>query len=145
MTAVPHAPETIEDTLRRAREAIDTQASELANLRTELDAAKTSNFNLNTELGQARNHITRIRTGLITEAKERGWCDELNDFLESVGLEPHVVPMVVHFSGEITVQASMGDSDAAIERAIQLLREAPDDYLSFSATDAPATGGTSVF
>jgi predicted RNase H-like nuclease (RuvC/YqgF family) len=110
---VPQAPE---DTLREARDTIDrlsrenTELREVNNraaarvntLRQETDRMARDNELKTRQLQEARAHIVKIRQGIIDEAEERDWCDEVNNFLRRVDLDPWEKTFKVTFP-EITV------------------------------------------
>ena len=52
---------------------------------------------LQAELAKAHETITRVRDRLIQEAEKRGWCEEFDQIMEEVGLEPRRQPKLVRF------------------------------------------------
>jgi len=88
---------------------------------------------LEERLAAAQSHVARLQTqhdevrhALISEAIGRGWCDDLNNFLEGVGYERWEVEYQVTFSYTTTVTMSgcERDDDEATARAWEQMRDA---------------------
>jgi len=58
-----------------------------------------------------------VRDRVIEEAIDRDWCDEVNDFLESIDLEPRTHAYTV----TVPIHIDAPDSDAALSKVRALL------------------------
>lgn len=117
---------------RRLAEA--TQRAERAErtLATAQMSLATAQSNLQAERAK---HVA-VRRALIDEAVERSWCEELNDFLDSVGYEKWEVTYEVEisFTCEITRSGCESEEDAIREAAYEEMTSGYSSDLDYTVT-----------
>lgn len=125
-----------EDTIRAARETIDRLSTENSNLTRRVRAAELAMEGAIREretalrqVHEARQHVQRIRQGIIDEAERRDWCDEVNGFLRGVGLDPWETTFKVTFPATtVTITASCAEQKDHSEIIDQAREMITDDW-----------------
>ena len=129
----PEQPKSDADVLREARELIDSQAVQLRALKIENDRLTNSVETKSRQLQDVRTQVENIREHIIEEAKNRGWCDEVNTFLRRCDLDEWETEYEVHFASftvTLTVAGCIdGDSEEVREQAHQEVLNDPSAYL----------------
>jgi hypothetical protein len=135
---VSDEPKTPEQVIREARELIESQVREIDNRDTQIRALRTENERLTNsvetksrQLQDVRQQVEDIRDNIIAEAKNRGWCDEVNAFLRRCNLDEWEQEYEVTFASftvTLTVAGCDGE-DEVREQAIQEVLNDPSSYL----------------